>query len=358
MAGEAGRVGQSMRQAAEMAVADRAEKLVRKVELVLKDDQFDPKQAVLVAEKLVQEGVWGVVGHFYSSSSIPASAVYYQAGIPQVTATSTHPRLTAQGFDTVFRVSGRDDQHAVSAAEFILSRLKARRIAVIHDRTEYGRTLAETLIRLVEQRSAKRIVAIEHVAQGDRDFSAVIARLKKVAPDAVYFGGIFREGGYLIRQMRQAGLRAAFVSGDGVLDPEFVKIAGEEAARGAYLTFAPDPRLLPSAQPFIRRFEDRYGPIGPYVLYTYDAVGVLLRAIQMARPLANTKEELRKMLKVMHTSPYDGTLGRLRWDKRGDLATSPYVVYVTRRGGSLQGWFEQLTGIPAPGAGRGRPAGR
>ncbi len=357
MAGEAGRVGQSMRQATEMAVADRAGKLVRKVELVLKDDQFDPKQAVLVAEKLVQEGVWGVVGHFYSSSSIPASAVYYQAGIPQVTATSTHPRLTAQGFDTVFRVSGRDDQHAVSAAEFILSRLKARRIAVIHDRTEYGRTLAETLIRLVEQRSAKRIVAIEHVAQGDRDFSAVIARLKTVEPDAVYFGGIFREGGYLIRQMRQAGLQAAFVSGDGVLDPEFVKIAGEEAASGAYLTFAPDPRLLPSAQPFIRRFEERYGPIGPYVLYTYDAVGVLLRAIQMAKPLANTKEELRKVLKVMHTSPYDGTLGRLRWDKRGDLVTSPYVVYVTRRGGSLQGWFEQFTGLPTPGS-RAKPTGR
>jgi branched-chain amino acid transport system substrate-binding protein len=357
LAGEAGRVGQSMRQAAEMAVADRAEKLVRKVELVLKDDQFDPKQAVLVAEKLVQEGVWGVVGHFYSSSSIPASAVYYQAGIPQVTATSTHPRLTAQGFDTVFRVSGRDDQHAVSAAEFILSRLKARRIAVIHDRTEYGRTLAETLIRLVEQRSAKRIVAIEHVVQGDRDFGAVIARLKTVAPDAVYFGGIFREGGYLIRQMRQAGLQAAFVSGDGVLDPEFVKIAGEEAASGAYLTFAPDPRLLPSAQPFIRRFEERYGPIGPYVLYTYDAMGVLLRAIQMARPLANTKEELRKVLKIMHTTPYDGTLGRLRWDKRGDLVTSPYVVYVTRRGGGLQGWFEQLTGIPTPGS-RAKPTGR
>jgi len=356
LAGDAGRVGQSMRQAAEMAVADRAEKLARKVELVLKDDQFDPKQAVLVAEKLVQEGVWGVVGHFYSSSSIPASAVYYQAGIPQVTATSTHPRLTAQGFDTVFRVSGRDDQHAVSAADFILSRLKARRIAVIHDRTEYGRTLAETLIRLVEQRSAKRIVAIEQVAQGDRDFSAVIARLKTVEPDAVYFGGIFREGGYLIRQMRQAGLQAAFVSGDGVLDPEFVKIAGEEAASGAYLTFAPDPRLLPSAQPFIRRFEERYGPIGPYVLYTYDAMGVLLRAIQMTRPRANTKDELRKVLKIMHTSPYDGTLGRLRWDKRGDLATSPYVVYVTRRGGGLQGWFEQLTGIPTPGS-RAKPIG-
>ncbi|HSD51967.1 MAG TPA: branched-chain amino acid ABC transporter substrate-binding protein, partial [Candidatus Methylomirabilis sp.] len=339
MAGEAGRVGQSMRQAAEMAVADWMETLGRKTELALGDDQFDPKQAVVAAERLVQDGVWGVVGHFYSSSSIPASAVYSQAGIPQITPTSTHPRLTEQGFDSVFRVSGRDDQHAISAADFIQSRLKARRIAVIHDRTEYGRTLAETLIRMLEQRSAKRIVAIEAVAQGDKDFSVVIARLKAVEPDVVYFGGIFREGGYLIRQMRQAGLQAAFVSGDAVLDPEFVKIAGEEAASGAYLTFAPDPRLLPSARPFIRRFEERYGPIGPYVLYTYDAVGALLWAIHHAKPLTNTKEELRKVLKVMHGNPYDGTLGRIRWDKRGDLATSPYVVYVTRKGGSLHGWF-------------------
>jgi branched-chain amino acid transport system substrate-binding protein len=356
MAGEAGRVGQSMRQAAEMAVGDWTPRLGRRAELVIADDQFDPKQAVAAAETLVQEGVWGVVGHFYSSSSIPASAVYYQAGIPQVTPTSTHPRLTAQGFDTVFRVSGRDDQHALSAAEFILTRLKARRIAVIHDRTEYGRTLAETLIRIVQQRSAKRIVAIERVAQGDKDFQSVIARLKAVEPDVVYFGGIFREGGYLIRQMRQAGLRAAFVSGDGVLDPEFVKIAGEEAASGAYLTFAPDPRLLPSAEPIIRRFEERHGPIGPYVLYTYDAMGVLLRAIHLAKPLANSKEELRKVLRVMRSGPYDGTLGRLRWDKRGDLATSPYVVYVTRKGGSLQGWFEQVTGLPASGR-RIQPAG-
>lgn len=357
MAGEAGRVGQTMRQAAEMAIADWTEKLGRKIELAVKDDQFDPRQAVAVAEKLIQDGVWGVVGHFYSSSSIPASAVYYQAGIPQVTATSTHPRLTAQGFDNVFRVSGRDDQHALSAAEFILSRLRARRIAVVHDRTEYGRTLAETLIRTVERRAARRIVAIEDLAQGDKDFSTLVARLKSAEPDLVYFGGIFREGGYLIRQMRQAGLTAAFVSGDGVLDPEFVKIAGEEAATGAFLTFAPDPRLLSSARSVIQRFEARYGPIGPYVLYTYDAMGVLLQAIRVAKPLTNSKEELRKVLKVMHSSAYDGTLGRLRWDKNGDLAVSPYVVYVTKKGGSLQGWFEQVTGI-SPTGNRGNPKGR
>ncbi len=358
MAGEAGRIGQSMRQAAELAVADWTEKLGRKVELVVGDDQFDPKQAVAVAEKLIQDGVWGVVGHFYSSSSIPASSVYYQAGIPMVTATSTHPWLTAQGFDNVFRVSGRDDQHALSAAEFILSRLRAHRIAVVSDRTEYGRTLAETLIRTVERRAGRRIVvAVEEITQGDKDFSGVVARLKTREPDVVYFGGIFREGGYLVRQMRQAGMKAAFVSGDGVLDPEFVKIAGEEAASGTYLTFAPDPRLLAAAGPFIQRFEARYGPIGPYVLYTYDAMGMLMRAIQIAKPSTNSKEELRKVLKVMHTMQYDGTLGRLRWDKNGDLATSPYVVYVTRKGGSLQGWFEQLTGI-SPTRNRTRPAKR
>jgi branched-chain amino acid transport system substrate-binding protein len=255
-------------------------------------------------------------------------------------------------------VVGRDDQHALTAAEFILSRLRARRVAVVHDRTEYGRTLAETLIRTVERRAGRRIiVTVEEIAQGDKDFSGVVARLKSVGPDVVYYGGIFREGGYLIRQMRQAGLAAAFVSGDGVLDPEFVKIAGEEAASGAYLTFAPDPRLLASARAFIQRFEARYGPIGPYVLYTYDAMGVLLRAIQVAKPQRNSKEELRRVLKVMHTSEYEGTLGRLRWDKNGDLVTSPYVVYVTRKGGSLQGWFEQLTGI-SPAGNRSRPKGR
>lgn len=358
MTGGAARVGQRMREAAEMGIADWRQRLGREVELVLGDDQFDPKQAVAVAEKLVQDGVWGVVGHFYSSSSIPASVVYHQAGIPQVTATSTHPRLTAQGFDNVFRVSGRDDQHALSAADFILSRLRARRIAVVHDRTEYGRTLAETLIRAVKRRAGRRVVvAVEEIAQGDKDFSTVVARLKSAKPDVVYFGGIFREGGYLIRQMRQAAVAAAFVSGDGVLDPEFIKIAGEAAARGAYLTFAPDPRLLPSARSVIQRFETRYGPIGPYVLYTYDAVGVLLRAMQVAKPRDNTKAELRKVLKIMHTTEYEGTLGRLRWDKNGDLAASPYVVYVTRKGGNLQGWFEQLTGIPAP-RNRARPVKR
>jgi branched-chain amino acid transport system substrate-binding protein len=335
-------VAQSMRRAADMAIEDWTQKLGRPIDLLVREDQFDPRQAAVVAEGLVQEGVWGVVGHFYSSSSVPASAVYRQAGIPLITPTSTHPRLTGQGFDNVFRISGRDDQQAITAADFVLTQLKPRRVAVVHDETEYGRGLAETFIGALTKRPPKRVVLTEILSQGDKIFSLQVAQLKAAAPDVVYFGGIFREAAYLVRQMRQAGIRATFVSCDAVLDPEFVKLAGEEAATGAYLTFAPDPRLIESAWSLIRQYELRYGNLGPYVLYTYDAVGVLLHAIQIAKPADGSKGELRKVLRAIRARPYQGALGTLRWDKNGDLVNSPYVVYITKPNGKVQGWFDQL----------------
>jgi branched-chain amino acid transport system substrate-binding protein len=348
MVSEAGPVAQSMRRSAEMAVDDWTPKLQRVVDLRVKEDQFDPRQAVLTAEKLVQEGVWGVVGHFYSSSSIPASAVYHRAGVPLVTPTSTHPRLTSQGFENVFRISGRDDQQAAIAAEFVLAQLKPRRVAIIHDQTEYGLGLAESFAGVLRRRAPRRVVLTETLSQGDKDFSAQVARLKGAAPDVVYFGGIFREAGHLVRQMRQAGMTAVFVSGDAVLDPEFIKLAGEDAITGIYLTFAPDPRLLQSAASLIRRYELRYGSLGPYVLYAYDAVGVLLQAIQVAKPIDNSRPELQKVLRAIRTRPYAGALGTLRWDRNGDLMTPPYVIYVAKRGGSVQGWFEQLVSRRSP----------
>ena len=350
-AADAGPVAQSMRRAADMAVGDWSLRLGRRIELIVKEDAFDPRQAVVTAESFVQEGVWGVVGHIYSSTSISASAVYHEAGVPLVAPTATHPRLTAQGFDNVFRVSGRDDQQALVAAEFVVLRVKARRVAVVHDRTEYGRGLVETFRRELARRAARPVVAEESLAQGDRDFTTQVARLREARPDAVYFGGIFREAGHLVRQCRQAGVQAAFVSGDAVLDPEFVSLAGEEAAAGAYLTFAPDPRLVDSARPLIQQYESRYGSLGPHVLSTYDAVGVLLRAIQAAKPGDSSRDELGKVVGAIRARPYQGALGMLRWDKNGDLTPAPYVVYVTKRGGSVQGWFEQLPRVASAGAG-------
>jgi branched-chain amino acid transport system substrate-binding protein len=346
-AGDAGPAALSMRQAAEMAVSEWSPRLARRIDLSVKEDVFDPRQAAVTAERLVQEGVWGVAGHFYSSSSLAASVVYHEAGVPQVTPTATHPRLTAQGFDNVFRVSGRDDEQGLVAADFVLARLKARRVAVVHDRTEYGRGLAEAFRREL----AQRVVAEESLAQGDKDFAAQVARLKGARPDALYFGGVFREAGYLIRQCRQAGVLAAFVSGDAVLDPEFVRLAGEEAAAGAYLTFAPDPRLLDSARPLIQQYESRYGSLGPYALHTYDAVGVLLQAIHTAKPADSSKAELAKVVRAIRAGSYEGALGILRWDKKGDRTPAPYAVYVTKRAGSVQGWFEQLPRVTPGGAG-------
>jgi branched-chain amino acid transport system substrate-binding protein len=352
-ASEAGRVAQSMRSAADMAASDWSERLGRRIEFSVHEDQFDPRQAALTAQQLVREGVWGVVGHFYSSSSIPASEVYRQAGLPMVTATSTHPRLTSRGFENVFRVSGRDDQQAKTAADFLLSRLAPRRIAIVHDRTEYGRTLADVLRSEVKRRAPRRLAAEETLMQGDTAFAGQVDRLKAARSDAVYFGGIYREAGSLLRQMRGAGLRATFVSCDAVLDAEFVTLAGEDAAAGSYLTFAPDPRLLDAARDVIRRYEARYGSLGPYVLYVYDAVGVLLRAIQTARPLDGSPAELRKVARTIHGMTYRGSLGPFRWDGSGDLTASPYVMYATKRGGAVQGWFEQLP--PPTGGGRPTP---
>lgn len=356
-AGDAGPAAQSMRWAAQIAVNEWGPRFARPIRLHVKEDAFDPRQSAAVAEQLVQERAWGVVGHFYSSSSLAASFVYHAAGVPQVTPTSTHPRVTAQGFENVFRVVGRDDRQGLVAADFVASQLKARRVAVVHDRTEYGRGLVETFRRELARRGAPRIAAEESLAQGDRNFAAQVARLRAARPDALYFGGVFREAGHLIRQCRQAGVQAVFVGGDAVLDPEFVRLAGEETAAGAYLTFAPDPRLVGSARTVIRQYELQYGNLGPHVLETYDAVGVLLQAIRAVDPADGSSEELRKVVRAIRARPYPGTLGMLRWDRNGDRTPVPYAVYVTRRGGSVQGWFEQLPGA-TPGGAATKPQAR
>ena len=342
MTGEAGRAGQSMRWAAELALADWQGRLDRRVELVVHEDRFDPGQAVTLARQLAKNAVWGVVGHFYSSSSIAAAGVYAEAGIPQITATATHPRLTARGYSTVFRVVGRDDQQAATAADFAQSRLRSRRIALIHDGTEYGRVLAETFRETCDRSGLPRVVLRQEIAQGNTSFPDLIARIVEARPDAVYFGGIFREAGLLLRQMRQARAAAAFLGGDGVLDPEFVTLAGEAALADVYLTSLPDPWQLATASPVIERYEGRYGALGPHALYAYDAVGAYLWAYHLAKPRSASPEELGKLLRALRGGAYPGALGILRWDARGDRAPAPYVVYTVKQHGSLHGWFEQV----------------
>ncbi len=272
-----------------------------------------------------------------------------------ITPASTDPRLTEQGYETVFRTCGRDDQQGAVAADFAVGPLKARRLAVVHDRTPYGQVLAEAFSKQAERRRRGSLIAQEAVVQGEKDYAATVVALKAARPDAIFYGGIFREAAVLVRDLRRAWVSAAFLSGEGALDAEFVKLAGEEAATGAYLTFAANPRALPSAQAFMEHYEKKYAPVGPYTLHAYDATNALLQAIRTARPEDGSKVELAKIARALRGMTFEGTLGRLRWDRKGDLLQTPYVVYIARKGGGLLGWFDA---VPRPEPAESRPESR
>lgn len=349
MSGGLAQLGHYVRQAVEFQAEEWNEKggiLGRRIQLLVEDDSDDPAEAVRAAKRLVRAGVWGVIGHLTSAASLPASSIYHAAGIPQITPSSTGPRLTEQGFRNLFRTCGRDDQQGWVAAEFVLDALDPRRVVVVHDQTPYGKSLAEAFRRRIARKDRRLLVATLEIAPGAKSISSVVDAVKTKSPDVVYFGGIFREGGLLIRRLREQGVKARLVSGDGMIGTEFIDVAGEAAAMGTYLTFAPSPLLMPSAEAAIKRFQDRYGAIGPYTLYAYDAAGALFTAIARAKPSGPSRPQLRQVSEALHRMTYVGALGRLRWDRKGDLISQPYVIYQARKGGSFQGWFEQVTGRP------------
>jgi len=337
MTGDQSKQGTDLKNGIELAVTEWNEKggvLGKKIELLVGDDQHDPKQAVAIANKFVDSGVKGVVGHWNSSASIPASEVYHQANIPMITPASTNPQVTDRGYTNVFRVCGRDDQQGKVAAEFVVTHLKAQRVAVLHDKTTYGQGLADEFKKSLDALSGSRIEVVYYsgITQGDKDFRGVLTSVASKKPDVYFFGGIYPEGGLLVKQAKEVGLKAPMVSGDGVIDPVFVQIAGE-AAEGTYLTFSPDTTKLPTAQEVLKRYRARYGEPGPYSFYAYDAAQVLLRAIQSAGTADGSK-----ISRAIHLSLYDGITGRLQFDSKGDLLTTQYVVWITKNGRFEEFW--------------------
>lgn len=333
MTGDQSKMGIDVKNGAELAVREwnqRGGVLGKKIELLVEDDQHDPKQAVSVANKLVNAGVTGIIGHFNSSASIPASSVYNKAGIPMITPASTNPQLTEQGFTNIFRVCGRDDQQGLVAADFVAEALKLKRVAVLHDKTTYGQGLADEFVKALGKRA--EVVYYQGVIQGDKDFRAVLTALKGKRPELLYFGGIYPEGGLIIKQARELGIDIPFMSGDGSIDPKFVEIAGP-ASEGSYLTFSPDPEHLASAKDFLKTYRSSYGEPGPYSIYGYDATRVLLHAIETAGSTEGTA-----ISRAIHEMKHAGALGELQWDAKGDILQSPYVVWVTRNGRFEEHW--------------------
>jgi branched-chain amino acid transport system substrate-binding protein len=332
MTGDQSKQGNDLKNGVALAVLEWNEKagvLGKKIELLVGDDQHDPKQAVSVANRFVNSGVVGVVGHWNSSATIPASEVYARVPIPMITPASTNPQVTDRGYPNVFRVCGRDDQQGRVAAEYVMKELRAKRVAILHDKTTYGQGLADQFKKALADQV--EIVYYGGIIQGDKDFRGVLTTVAGKRPDLFFFGGIYPEGGLLVRQAKEVGLTAPMMSGDGVIDPVFIQIAGE-AAEGTYLTFTPDTTKMPGAQGVIDRYRGRYGEPGPYSLYAYDAANVLLKGIQ----LAGTTDG-RKVSEAIHGLTYDGVTGRIQFDTKGDIPKIQYVVWLTR-----QGKFEEI----------------
>jgi branched-chain amino acid transport system substrate-binding protein len=295
----------------------------KKIELVKADDACEPKQAVNVANHLVDvDKVKAVVGHYCSSSTIPASDIYGSAGIPMMTPSSTNPKVTDRHIPMILRMCGRDDQQGVVAADFITKKLKAKRIAVVHDKDAYGLGITAALKDRLHKQGVREVL-YEGLTRGEKDYNALITKMKSAKADAVFFGGNHAEAGILVRQMREQGLTTQFITDDAVNSPEFVTSAGGgKFVAGVYMTFGPDPRNLPSGVKALKKFRAAgYEPEG-YTLYSY----ATLQAFAAAMKGAGTTDG-KKVTEWLHRNTVQTVMGPKTWDAKGDLKAADFVVY-------------------------------
>ncbi len=299
------------------------------VELVALDDQRSPTQAVSAAKKLVADpDVVAVVGHLNSSCTMPASAVYHQAGMLQITPVSSNPQISRQGFETFYRTCATDDLQGPAAALFAVRELGARRVFILDDMTTYGRGLANEFKRKLKGLGAE-LLGHEGIPQGDKDFTPVLTKIKAYEPDLLYFAGMFPEGALLMKQRLRVGLTSRFMGGDGLYDASLITLATPEAAEGAYITtIGSDVRQIPTAQAFVRAYEARFGPIGAYSAYAYEAANIALWAVRTA----GAKDRGAVLAAMKGLRDYPGIFGPQNFDVKGDSLIKVIGIFTVRDG--------------------------
>lgn len=297
-----------------------------KFELVSEDDQADPRTATIVAQKLVDARVAGVLGHLNSGTSIPASKIYSDAGIPQISPSATAIAYTAQGFKTAFRVMTNDRQQGKVLGEYAVKKLGAKRIAIIDDRTAYGQGLADEVEKAVKA-SGGDVIAREFTTDRSTDFLAILTSIKARNPDLVFYGGMDAQGAPMAKQMHALGLKAKFLGGDGLQTAEFLRLAGP-ASEGVT---ASSPGLpidnMPGGKEFRKKFTERFGTIQTYAPYAYDAAKTLVQAMQQANS-ADPAKYLPELEKIQHA----GVTGNISFDARGDIRGGAITLYRVKNG--------------------------
>lgn len=293
-----------------------------KVVIVLGDDVSDPKQGVSVANKFVGEGVTFVIGHFNSGVSIPASEVYAENGIFQITPASTNPTFTERGLWNTFRTCGRDDQQGEVAGAYIAENFQGKPVAVLHDKTPYGQGLADETKKAMNAAGVTEVM-YEGVNVGDKDFSALISKMKAANVELIYWGGLHTEAGLIVRQAADQGLKAVMMSGDGITSDEFAAIGGP-AVEGTLMTFGPDPRTKPAAADVVASFREQGFEPEAYTLYSYAAMQVIAEGIKRA----GSTDPMAVSEVLLGGEPVETVMGPIAYDEKGDRTDADYTMYV------------------------------
>jgi len=302
----------------------------RKLKMEVGDDACDPKQAVAVANQLVSKGVQYVVGHACSGSSIPAAAVYGENEVFMISPASSNPTFTDEaakkGWTTIMRTYGRDDAQGTFVGKWLAEQYKGKRIAVLHDKSAYGKGLADEVKKAMNAGGLREVV-YESITAGEKDFSAVVTKLKQEKVDLIYLGGYLAEAGLLIRQSREQGLNATLMTGDSMANPDFWKIAGP-SGEGTMMSFPKEPRNSPAAKDMVAKFKAQgFDPEG-FTLFSTAGVQTIAAGAERAKSLKPL--DISKALKT--GQPVDTVLGPLAFDAKGDVKDPAYSLYVWRNG--------------------------
>jgi branched-chain amino acid transport system substrate-binding protein len=340
LSGGQAHLGKDNENGARMAIDDLNAKGVMiggqkaKFELLSEDDAADPKQGTAAAQKLVDEKVNGVVGHLNSGTSIPASKIYSDAGIPQISPSSTNPVFTRQGFKTTFRVVADDTQLGGTLGRYAVQKLKGKKIAVIDDRTAYGQGVADEFEKGVKSVSGT-VVKREFTNDKATDFTAILTSIKSAKPDVIFFGGMDAVAGPMLRQMQQLGIKAKFMGGDGICSAELPKLAAGAMADGQVV--CAEAGGVEGAQKkgmdaFKARYKDKYGSdVQIYAPYVYDSVMLLENAMVEAK----SSDPAKYLPYLAKTKDYKGVTGTISFDQKGDIKNGALTLY-TFKGGNKE----------------------
>lgn len=297
-----------------------------RLELHSEDDAADPKTATIVAQKLIDAGVVGVVGHLNSGTSIPASRIYSDNGVVQISPSATAVKYTAQGYKTAFRVMANDAQQGAVLGQYAVTKLGAKRIALIDDRSAYGQGLADEVEKAAIAAGGE-IVDRQYTSDKATDFAAILTAIKGKSADLVFYGGMDPQAGPMAKQMKSLGMKAQLLGGDGMQNINFLKLAGADAEN----VVASSPGLtldsMPGGVAFKQNFNNKFGPIELYAPYSYDAVQVIVAAMQRADSIEPTK-----VLAEISKTDYAGVTGQIRFDGKGDILNGAITLYQVKNG--------------------------